>query len=249
MIESKKVASKRRGGEQLPLALAHEASRGREDLLVSGRMEAALGMVDSWPNWPSPVVVIAGPPGSGKSHLASIWRDVSGARDITPDGGSDASATAALGPVIFEDADRVAFSETDLFHVINSVKQNGTGLLITARTWPATWPITLADLRSRLRAATLVEIGEPDEEHLAQLIFKLFSDRQLHVDEKIVDYMVPRIERAFATALEAVERIDRLALSRRSKVTRVLVAEVLSQLAAEADKGEGETDTGETVSQ
>ena len=214
--------------EQLPLAFTHDPARGRDDLLVSGPLSAAVAIVDAWPAWPSPVVVLAGPVGSGKSHLANIWRERAGAADIHPLPGSAAAAAAAAGPVIFEDADRRGFSDTELFHVINSVRENGHSLLMTSRLWPVSWPVTLPDLRSRLKAATVVEIGEPDEELLAQVMVKLFADRQLYIDDKLVGYIVNRMERSLGAAQDIVDRLDRLALARGTRITRLLAAEVLN---------------------
>lgn len=229
MSEIKKAAIRRRSGEQLPLAFAHEAATGREDLLVSDRLAAAVSLIDAWPRWTSPIVILVGPAGSGKSHLASVWRAASGAADIHPLEGEAAAATAAAGPVVFEDADRRGFDDTALFHVINSVRENGTWLLMTSRAWPLSWPVQLADLRSRLKAATVIEIGPPDELLLSQLIVKLFADRQLYIDDKIVDYIVGRMDRSFDAAIAVVERLDQLALSRRTRITRALAAEVLGE--------------------
>lgn len=216
--------------EQLPLAFDHDPATGREDLLVSDRLSAAIAIVDHWPDWPSPVVIIAGPVGSGKSHLASIWRERAGARTIHPVADSDAALIAAEGPVLFEDADRQGFDDTTLFHVINSVRQHGTGLLMTSRLWPMSWPVVLPDLRSRLKAATVVEIGEPDDELLTQVLIKLFADRQLLIDDRLVGYIVQRMERSLEAAQTIVERIDRLALARGVRLTRSLAAEVLEEL-------------------
>ncbi len=221
----------RRSYEQLPLVFRHDPATGREDLLVSDRLSAAIAIVDYWPDWPSPVVIIAGPVGSGKSHLASIWREKTGAEAIHPNAGSNAADIAATKPVLFEDVDRQGFDDTELFHVINSVRQNGTALLMTSRLWPMSWPVTLPDLRSRLKAATVVEIGEPDDELLTQVLFKLFADRQLLVDERLVAYIVNRMERSLEMAQIVVERLDRLALSRGTRLTRALAAEVLDELA------------------
>lgn len=216
--------------EQLPLAFDHDPATGREDLLVSDRLSAAIAIVDHWPDWPSPVVIIAGPVGSGKSHLASIWKERAGARVIHPVADSDAALMAAEVPVLFEDADRQGFDDTTLFHVINSVRQHGTGLLMTSRLWPMSWPVMLPDLRSRLKAATVVEIGEPDDELLTQVLIKLFADRQLFIDERLVGYIVQRMERSLEAAQTIVERIDRLALARSVRLTRSLAAEVLEEL-------------------
>jgi chromosomal replication initiation ATPase DnaA len=230
MNDANSTGSRRKRSEQLPLAFTHDAASGRDDLLISDRLSAAVAIVDAWPNWPSPVVILAGPVGSGKSHLASIWRERSEARDIHPTAGSGAAMAAADGPVIFEDVDRQGFDDTELFHVINSVRENGTSLMMTTRLWPMSWPVTLPDLLSRLKAATVVEIGEPDEELLAQVIVKLFADRQLYIDDKLVLYIVNRMERSLNAAQTIVERLDRLALARGTKITRPLVAEVLNEL-------------------
>ncbi|WP_413709211.1 DnaA regulatory inactivator HdaA [Rhizobium sp. Rhizsp82] len=222
--------AKRKAGEQLPLVFTHDAATGRDDLLISDRLSAAVTIVDAWPQWPSPVVILAGPVGSGKSHLASIWKEHSGAQSIHPKSGSNAAVAAAAGPVLFEDVDREGFDDTALFHVINSVRENGHSLMMTSRLWPMSWPVELPDLRSRLKAATVVEIGEPDEELLSQVIVKLFSDRQLNIDDKLVFYIVNRMERSLNAAQTIVERLDRLAWSRGTKITRAMAAEVLNEL-------------------
>ncbi|CCM75045.1 DnaA regulatory inactivator HdaA [Rhizobium mesoamericanum] len=230
MTDVKNAGPRRYAVEQLPLAFSHDAATGRDDLLISERLAAAVSIVDAWPHWPSPIVILAGPVGSGKSHLARIWKDRSGAAEIHPKTGANAAVDAAKGSVLFEDVDRLGFDDTELFHVINSVRENGHSLLMTSRIWPMSWPVELPDLRSRLKAATVVEIGEPDEELLSQVIVKLFADRQLNIDDKLVLYIVNRMERSLNAAQMIVDRLDRLALSRGTKITRVLTAEVLNEL-------------------
>lgn len=227
---------KRQRAEQLPLALTHDSANGRDDLLIAAPVSAAVAIIDAWPNWKAPVTILTGPAGCGKSHLASIWREKAGATDIHPKTGAHAAETAALGPVLFEDADRAGFDENELFHVINSVRENRTSLLMTARLWPMSWPVALPDLRSRLKAATVVEIGEPDEDLIGQVIIKLFADRQLHIDDRIVGYIVARMERSMEAAQGIVDRLDRLALARGTRISRSLAAEVLESYArSEAD--------------
>ncbi len=216
--------------EQLPLVFKHEPQTGRDDLLVSERLTAAVSIIDSWPRWPSPVVILAGPVGSGKSHLASIWRERSNAVAIHPTADSDAAEIASIGPVLFEDADRQGFDDRALFHVINSVRENGQSLLITSRLWPMSWPVKLPDLRSRLKAATVVEIGEPDDELLAQVLVKLLADRQLSVDDRLIAYIVARMERSLESAQTIVERLDHLALARGTRINRALALEVLNSI-------------------
>lgn len=226
--------------EQLPLTFQHVPASGRDDLLISDPLSAAVTVVDAWPNWPSPVVILAGPVGSGKSHLATIWREKAGAVEIHPVKGAGAEEAAAAGPLLFEDVDRRGFDDQALFHVINNVRQHGHTLLMTTRLWPMSWPVELPDLRSRLKAATVVEIGEPDDELLSQVIVKLFADRQLFVDDRLVSYMVARMERSLDAAQTLVERLDRLALARGSRITRAMAQEVLGDMAEGDGDGLGD---------
>jgi len=219
-----------KGAPQLPLGFEHRASNARDDLIVAAPLGAAMQLIDCWPDWPSPVVVLTGPAGSGKTHLATIWMKRAAARPIAVVAQDETALTeAAAGPVLVEDIDRQAFDEVQLFHLINTVSQNGTHLLMTARNWPASRPVQLPDLRSRLAAATVVAIGEPDEALLAQVIEKLFADRQIAVDPKVIDYMVHRMERSLEAARAIVRRMDELALARRCKISRSLAGEALNE--------------------
>lgn len=224
---------------QLPLEFDHDPASSRDDLIVSDRLSAAVAIVDRWPDWPSPVVILAGPTGAGKSHLAAIWADRAGARAVDATRPDPAVLeTAARAPVLVEDIDRAGFDETALFHLINAVREHGSALLITTRLWPAAWKVTLPDLASRLKAATVVEIAEPDEELLALVMVKLFADRQLVVDDRIISFLVARMERSLAAARRIVARLDQLALARGSKISRALAAEVMAEMEAGQDDTE-----------
>jgi chromosomal replication initiation ATPase DnaA len=224
---------------QLPLDLGHRTAQSRDDLVVSPANAAAVALIERWPNWPSPVVVVAGPAGSGKSHLASIWRDRSGAAVMQggaigawpPEGGEARS-------VLIDDADAAALDERGLFHLINAVGAAGQNLLLTSRRFPGAWGVKLPDLASRLKAATTVEIHEPDDTLLAGAMTKLFADRQVEVDQNVVQFLVRRIERSLSTAMRVVERLDAIALERKAPITRALAAETLSAF----DEGQSELD-------
>jgi len=224
---------------QLPLELVHTVGRSRDELVVGAANADAVALIDRWPDWPAPVVVLAGPAGSGKSHLAEIWRERSGAAVFSRGHlGAAALEAAAVGPVLVDDADAPGLDETGLFHLINAVRAAGTHLLLTARRFPAAWRIGLPDLASRLRAAATVEIHEPDDLLLAGVITKLFADRQVEVEPHVVQYLVRRIERSLATAMGVVERLDRAALEQKSRITRGLAAATLSAL----DQGQATLD-------
>lgn len=222
---------------QLPLDLRHATAYSRDDLVVSSANASAVALIDRWPEWPGPVVVLAGPAGSGKSHLAAIWREVSSATEFDAGAiGESAASAAEKGPVLIDNADKAGLDEQGLFHLINAVKGADTHLLLTARRFPAAWGVQLPDLASRLRAAATVEIGEPDDLLLAGVITKLFADRQVEVEPHVVQYIVRRIERSLSTAIRVVDRLDRAALEQKSRITRALAMEAVSAL----DGGQGE---------
>ena len=216
---------------QLPLDLAHRAGQSRDDLVVGPSNVEAVGLIDRWPDWPSSVVVLAGPAGSGKSHLAAIWREASGAAEFGG-GALDAAAidAASHGPVLIDDIDAARIDETGLFHLINAARGGGTHLLLTARRFPLAWGVRLADLESRLKAASTVEIHEPDDKLLAAVIIKLFADRQVEVEPHVVQYLVKRIERSLSTAIDIVERLDRAAMEQKARISRALAADIVSDI-------------------
>jgi chromosomal replication initiation ATPase DnaA len=216
---------------QLALALPHEESFAREDFLTGGPNAAALAFVERWPDWPDRALMLIGPEGAGKSHLAAIWADLAGARRISARalGGINLLGTLATGALVVEDAP-ARLDERALFHLLNLMREEEAFLLITARTAPPSWNVTLPDLASRLRAIPSVTLAAPDDALLRALLMKLFADRQLDVDESLVGYLATRIERSFAAAREVVEALDREALRLKRPVTRALAAGVLNRV-------------------
>lgn len=214
---------------QLALALDHTESLTREDFLVGPANENALGMIERWPDWPGRIMALAGPGGSGKSHLAAIWAVQSGARFLSARALSETHLPAALatGALIIEDVSETELDERALFHLLNLARQDDAWLLLTARTPPTQWKTGLADLISRLRTVPAVTLMPPDDALLRAVIVKLFADRQLAVDEGLVGYLVSRIERSFAAARAVVSQLDREALRRKRPVNRALAAELL----------------------
>ena len=214
---------------QLALALPHEERLTRDDFLEGPANEAALALIDRWPDWPNRIMLLVGPEGSGKSHLAAIWAELSGARAtsahaLTADGVPAALATGAL---VVEDLRPSDFDERAMFHLMNLARQDDAFVLITARIPPAAFEIELRDLRSRLRAVPLVTLLPPDDLVFRSLILKFCADRQMTVDESVVTYLTTRIERSYAGVRQAVELLDTEALRLGRPVTRALAAELL----------------------
>ena len=214
---------------QLAFALPHAESLSRDNFLEGPANAEALGLVDCWPDWPNRVMLLVGPEGAGKSHLAAIWAEEAGARSTMAHALTAATVPASLatGALVVEDLNAGNFDERALFHLLNLAREDEAYVLITARVAPVALPIELRDLRSRLRAVPVVELMPPDDRLFRALIIKFCADRQLAIDETVVSYLASRIERSFAAARQAVEMLDTEALRLGRPVTRALAAELL----------------------
>jgi chromosomal replication initiation ATPase DnaA len=219
---------------QLALSLNHAEKLSREDFLPGPPNEAALAMIDRWPDWPARALVIVGPEGSGKSHLAAIWAHDSGARVLSARALQTATLPEALatGALVLEDCREGRLDERALFHLLNLVREQNAFLLMTARTSPASWGMALPDLVSRLRALPVLPVRMPDDALLRAVMVKLFADRQLAVDESLVGYLLTRIGRSFAAVQSAVRTLDREALQRKRPVNRALAVELFRELSS-----------------
>lgn len=216
------------GPRQLVLALDHAVSFAREDFLAGPSNAAALTLIDRWPDWPTPVMALIGPEGSGKSHLAAIWAETAGARVLAAKllTQTNLPAAFATGALVVEDLEPAGLDERALFHLLNLAREEGAYMLLTARSPLAGFPASIRDLSSRLRALPSVALAPPDDVLLRSLIVKLAADRQLAVDDALVNYLANRIERSFAAAHAAVVRLDEEAMRQHRPVTRALAAEL-----------------------
>lgn len=209
---------------------AREAWR-REDFFPSPANAAALAAVDDWRNWPGGKLVLTGPKGSGKTHLARLWAAEAGAAllpaaDLAT---ADLPALSSHGAVAVEDAETAAGNpqaEAAFFHLHNLVTQSGH-LLVTASLPPRDWGLALPDLASRLQAAALARIEAPDDALLSAVLIKLFADRQITVPPALIPYLVARMERSIDAARAVVAALDARALAEGRPITRQLAADLL----------------------
>ncbi len=228
---------------QLAFDLGQRDGFSRQDFFPSASNRAALAMVDAWQGWPAGRMLLVGPQGAGKTHLAHIWAaqagvqagvqagaqagaQVIGAQDLAA---ADVQALARVGAVVVEDAHALPrAAEEALFHLHNLLSNAGH-LMITARTPPRDWGLMLPDLLSRMQAVAITHLASPDETLIAAVLVKLFADRQIAVPPNLIAYLAPRIDRSIGAARAIVAALDRRALAEGRAVTRALAAQIMAE--------------------
>lgn len=215
---------------QLAFDLPGLEAMTREHFFVAPSNALALQTVEGWQDWPGRKLLLVGPEGAGKTHLVHIWAALAGAV-ILPVEALDQTDLASLSgrAVAVEDADRVGEAEAQLFHLHNLATTTGA-LLLTARTPPRDWGLTLPDLKSRMQATPIAQLDGPDDALLSAVLVKLFADRQVAVPANLIPYLVSRMPRSIGAARALVAALDARALSEARPITRALAGEVLDNL-------------------
>jgi chromosomal replication initiation ATPase DnaA len=225
--------------QQLSFELPAKTALGRDDFFVAPSNAMAVAMLDSNFRWPGGKLVLSGPAGSGKTHLAHVWASSSGARIIAAAELTEARVPQlATGPLVIEDVPQIAHDierQKALFHLHNLVLANGHMLMLTGQLAPNLWRLQLPDLQSRVQAATHVELEAPDDMLLAVLLAKLFADRQVTPKPDVIPYLVGQMDRSFAAAADMVELLDRLSLAEGRTLNRHLASRLLAAERATGD--------------
>jgi chromosomal replication initiation ATPase DnaA len=212
----------RQGALDLPIEPRFEHT----DFLVSDSNRKAFELIERWPDGAARALVLHGPRGSGKTHLAHLWCARSGAHRIAGDALSKPEALPAA--VAIDNAEQAP--ERALLHLYNLTLERGGHILLTMPAPPASLTISLPDLASRLRSLPVVGIAPPDDALLAAVLVKHFADRQLRVAPEVFSYLVARMERSFAAAAAVAARLDKLALEAQRPVTVKLARTVLAEM-------------------
>lgn len=192
---------------QIALPLGWPARPRDESFLVTPSNARAVHLLDHWGAWPVMTALLVGPRKSGRSLLARIFANKSG------------------GSVI-DDGDRAP--EEHLFHAWNRAQASRRPLLIVADAAPPAWEVALPDLRSRLAACAVAEIGAPDDQLVRALLAEQFGRRGLDARPDLLDWLTPRLERSHIAVLRAVDTLDQQVLETRKRLTVPLARATLA---------------------
>jgi len=216
---------------QLAFDLGQRDGFARADFFPSASNRAALAMIDGWQGWPAGRLLLIGPKGAGKTHLAHIWAELAGAQVIAAQdlAGVDLGGIPAGSAVVVEDAHTLPQDGQEALFHLHNLLSNAGHLLLTARTPPRDWGLSLPDLFSRMQAMPIAELASPDETLIAAVLVKLFADRQITVPPKLIAYLAPRIDRSIGAAREMVAALDARALAEGRAITRAMAADLLDK--------------------
>lgn len=215
---------------QLILDLPVRQARGRDDFFVAPANALALATLDAPEGWPQGRMLLIGPEGAGKSHLAAIWAEANGAPVVRARDLTEAMAPALSRAAVIEDAQQIGPAQAALFHLHNLSQAEGGRLLLTANAPPRDWGLTLPDLKSRMEATATVRIAAPDDALLSAVLVKLFADRQTKVPQSLIPWLVTHMDRSLGAARKLVAALDARAVAEGRPLTRTMAAEVLDSL-------------------
>ena len=191
----------------MPLPFQWPVADRDEDFLVGDANRSAYTHLTRWSLWPVMATLLTGPRKSGRSMLGRIFVRKTGGR-------------------LFDNAEQ--HDEEALFHAWNDAQARRLPLLLIADRPPPAWPIALPDLGSRIAATPQVEIAEPDDDLIAQLIVKLLADRGIAAPPDLADFLVPRIERSYVAVQNVVDTLDREILANRKRMTLAAARQALT---------------------
>lgn len=228
-------------GEQYAFTFPYRHAYERQNFLLSDSNREALGWIENWQTWPQQRLYLYGPHGSGKSHLCAVWQELiaqSGAMSLTLRPGKSVSATqipTATRFVVLEDCDAALQTPDDAqntLHLLNHLQEQRAYVLLTGKGPLSEITIPLADLSSRLNASGAAQLYEPDDTLLRGLIAKDFAQRQIKVEDRVLDYILTHLERSFTAAHWLITQVDQITLAQKRGVTIPLIKDILEAQAA-----------------
>ena len=217
--------------DQLILKFPQHRAYKKEDFYVSPSNEQAFDFINSWPKWIKRIVNIFGPSGSGKSHLASILKSKTKCLEIMPkDLNENIISTFKTKEVLIIENFNEKISEQLLFSLWNTALQDNKYFLINSTKPINSYKFKLPDLISRIKSSLSIGIKLPSDDLISAIIAKNFSDKQIIVEEKHIEYIIKRIDRSYEKISQFILTLDRYSLKKGSPFGLKMIKEVLKMI-------------------
>ena len=217
--------------DQLLLKFPRQQAYKKEDFYVSPSNQEAYDFINSWPKWIKQIINIFGPSGSGKSHLASILQSKTSCLKIECNEIKDNTffLFKTKEALIIENLDE-KISEKLLFSLWNIALQDNKYLLITSKQPINLYKFKLKDLVSRISGCMVIGINLPTDDLISVILAKNFSDKQINVEKKHIDYILKRIDRSYEKISQFILTLDKYSLKKGSPFGLKLIKEVLKMI-------------------
>ena len=217
--------------DQLILKFPSDEAYLNEDFYVSPSNHEAYDYINSWPQWIKRIVNIYGPSGSGKTHLSSIFKSKTSTLtvDAKTINESIISTFKTKEALIIEDLDDKV-NETLLFSLWNIALQDNKYFLLTSEKSIHEYKFKLPDLQSRVLSTVTIGIKLPSDDLISVILAKNFSDKQIKIEKKHIDYIIKRIDRSYEKISQFILTLDKYSLKKGSPFSIKLIKEVLKML-------------------
>ena len=217
--------------DQLLLKFPSKQAYLKEDFYVSSSNQQAYDFINSWPKWIKRIANIFGPPGSGKTHLTSILEKKTSTLTIHSDTLNDKTffEFKTKEAIIIENLNE-KISENLLFSLWNTALQDNKYFLITSTKPINTYKFKLPDLKSRIKSCVNIGIKLPSDELISVIIAKNFSDKQVKIEKKHIDYIIKRIDRSYEKISQFILTLDKYSLKKGSPFGLKMIKEVLKMI-------------------
>ncbi len=213
---------------QLLLKFNQKQNFNYEDFFVSKSNYFAFTLIQKWPKWEKNIVNIYGEKSSGKTHLANIFYKKNKAKKITEDQLNDEliKNLKIYENIILEDFEN-KIDERLLYSLFNLVDSDNKYLLINSLKPISEMSFLLDDLKSRSKNCLFAKIENPDDDLVFAIILKIFSDKQITVDKKLINFIIKRIDRSYGKISDFIYKIDELSLKKKKPINIKTIKEIL----------------------
>jgi len=217
--------------DQLILKFPTYQAYKKEDFYVSPSNQEAYDFINNWPKWIKRIINIFGPSGSGKSHLASILKNKTSCLKIDSNELNEKIFLKfkTKEALIIENLNE-KISEKLLFSLWNIALQDNKYLLITSIKPISSYKFKLTDLISRVKSSLAIGIDLPGDDLISVILAKNFSDKQIKVEKKHIDYIIKRIDRSYEKISQFILTLDKYSLKKGSPFSLKLIKEVLKMI-------------------